>query len=110
MTIVNRTKRVMLSENIKEAKAYQEKKQGLIGSDGKTGLYMQTRWGVHTFGMTFSIDVMILDTQNRVVKYKRNLKQNRVFFWNPVYNKIIEIPTALLLEGMVSVGDEICIS
>ena len=107
MTIVNRTKRVMLSENIKEAKAYQEKKRGLIGSDGKIGLTMKTRWGVHTFGMKFPIDILVLDKTNKVVKYKRNLKPGKIFFWNPLYNKVVEVPTALLPEGTVRIGDNV---
>lgn len=109
MTIINRTRSVVLSENVKEAKTYQEKKLGLLGSDGRTGLYIQTRWGIHTFGMKFPIDVLILDEKNRVVKYKRNLKPNRVFFWNPRYSRVIEIPTSLIQEGTIEIGDKISI-
>ena len=101
---------VMLSENIREAKTYAEKKQGLLGSNGKTGLFMKTRWGVHTFGMKFPIDVLVLNKQNKVIRYKRNMKPNRVFFWNPVYNKVVEIPTALMPQGIVCIGDELEIS
>ena len=101
---------VMLSENIREAKTYAEKKQGLLGSNGKTGLFMKTRWGVHTFGMKFPIDVIVLNKQNKVIRYKRNMKPNRVFFWNPVYNKVVEIPTALMPQGIVCIGDELEIS
>ena len=97
---------VMLSENIREAKTYAEKKQGLLGSNGKTGLFMKTRWGVHTFGMKFPIDVLVLNKQNKVIRYKRNMKPNRVFFWNPVYNKVVEIPTGLLPKGAVEMGSE----
>ncbi len=100
----------MLCENVKETKTLAEKRRGLIESDGKTGLYMKTRWGVHTFGMTFPIDVIILDKKNKVVKYKRNMKPNRMFFWNPIYNKVVEIPAMLLPEGIMSIGDELCIS
>ncbi|MDP3785452.1 MAG: DUF192 domain-containing protein [bacterium] len=107
MVLVNRTRSVVISENIREAKTYAEKKQGLIGSDGKTGLLFKTRWGVHTFGMAFSIDVLVLNKKNKVVKYKRNLKPNRVMFWMPACDKVVEIPTALMLEGIVEVGNEL---
>lgn len=101
---------MMLCENIREAKTYKEKKLGLLGSDGTTGLFMRTRWGVHTFGMKFPIDVIILDTKNRVVKYKRNLKPRKCFFWNPKYNQVVEIPTNLVREGTIEIGDEISIT
>ncbi|MDO8752147.1 MAG: DUF192 domain-containing protein [Candidatus Wolfebacteria bacterium] len=110
MTIINRTRSVVLSENVKEAKTYKEKKLGLLGSDGKTGLFMKTRWGVHTFGMKFPTDVLILDTKNRVVRYKRNLQPSRIFFWNPKHNQVIEIPTNLVGEETVEIGDEISIT
>lgn len=106
MTIINRTRNLVLSGNIKEVQTHQEKKQGLIGSDGATGLFMKTRSGVHTFGMSFPIDLIILDKKNRVVKYKRSLKPNQIIFWNPLYNKVVEIPTALLPKGIVQIGDE----
>ena len=93
--------------NVKKASTPGEKLKGLIGSDGKTALYMQTRWGIHTFGMSFPIDLIILDRKNKVVKYKRNLKPNRVFFWSPIYNNVVEVPTALVPEGAVKIGDEI---
>lgn len=106
MILINRTRGVMLMENIREVKTYKEKKQGLIGSDGRTGLFMKTRWGIHTFGMKFPLDVLILDKKNKVVEYKRNLKPNRTMFWNPLYNKVVEIPTALVPENVVYIGDE----
>ena len=109
MILINRAREIVLCDNVREAKTYKEKKQGLLGSDGETGLYMNTHWGVHTFGMTFPIDLIILDKKNKVVKYKRNLKPNRIFFWNPVHSNIVEIPKSLVQEGMVKVGDEISI-
>ena len=98
---------MMLCKNVREAKTYQEKKRGLIGSDGKTGLFMKTRWGVHTFGMTFPIDVVILDKKNKVIKYKRGMKPNRIMLWSPIYNKVVEIPTALIPEEVIQIGDEL---
>lgn len=107
MTIINRTRSVVLSENVKEAKTYKEKKLGLLRSDGKTALFMQTRWGIHTFGKSFPIDVIILDKTNKVVKYTRNMKPGKFFFWNPKYSRVVEIPTSLMRERVVEIGDEL---
>ncbi|MAF80133.1 hypothetical protein CL629_03590 [bacterium] len=109
-SLINRTREVVICENIEEAKTHKEKSHGLIKSDGKTALFFKTRWGIHTFGMAFSIDIAILDKKMKVVKYKRNLKPSRILFWNLRFNKVIEIPTILLQEEMIKIGDELCIS
>tara|TARA_B100001971_G_C17918069_1_gene396318 strand:+ start:318 stop:650 length:333 start_codon:yes stop_codon:yes gene_type:complete len=110
MVLVNRTQEVVICESLKEAKTHKEKSRGLIGSNGKTALFFKTRWGVHTFNMSFPIDVVILDKKMKVVKYKRNLKPSRIFFWNLRHNQVIEIPIDLLKEGMIKIGDELCFS
>ncbi len=109
MIVKNQTSKMVVCENLKIADGFQEKSQGLIGSDEKTGLFLKTRFGAHTFGMTFPIDIIILDNKNRVVAHKKELRPNRIFFWNPLRNKVIEIPSAIIPEGIVSIGDEISI-
>ncbi len=54
-----------------------------------------TRWGIHTFGMKYPIDIIVLDNQQKIIQIKYDLKPNRIFFWNPKYSSIIELPTEL---------------
>ena len=54
-------------------------------------VYFKSRGGIHTFFMLSPIDVVILDESNRVVKIAKSLKPNRLFFWNPRYENVLEL-------------------
>lgn len=77
---------------VKEAKNIKEKVQGLIGREKPDSLMIKTHFGIHTFGLKFPIDVLILNDKNKVMSLKKNLLPNRVFLWNPLYEKVIELP------------------
>lgn len=63
-----------------------------MGKKKAETVYLETRWGIHTFFMKYPIDVFVLDDKDKVVKVKRNLKPWRVFFWNPRYYRVLETP------------------
>lgn len=66
-----------------------------MGKKKAETVYLETRWGIHTFFMKFPIDVIVLDDNNQVVKVKKNLRPWRVFFWNPRYYKVVETSSKL---------------
>lgn len=86
-----------------------EKSIGLIGKKNPEPVYFNTRWGIHTFFMKFSIDVLILDNKNRVVALKQNLKPWRIFIWNPLNEKVIELPVGTIYQDGIKNGDKISI-
>ncbi len=93
-----------------KADKFSEKCVGLIGKDDKTFLYLETRFGIHTFGMRHKIDVLILDEKNTVRKIKKGLSPNRFFFWNPVYRKVMEMPSGSVMMKSIQPGDKINLS
>src|SRR4030042_4553690 len=66
--------------------------QGLIGKSKPEALLLQTRFGIHTWGVKFPIDIAILDKNNKVVKIRKNLSPNSFFFWNPRFKRVLELP------------------
>lgn len=82
-------------KNIIECKSFKEKTSGLINKNSENGIYFETRWGIHTFGMKYPINIFILDDKNKIIKIGKNILPNRFFFWHPKYSKILEIPFAL---------------
>lgn len=70
-----------------------EKSKGLIGEKKPTALFLKTRFGIHTFGVQFPIDILILDTTYQVIKLKQSLQPNSFFFWNPRYCFVVELPS-----------------
>ncbi len=54
--------------------------------------------GVHTFGMKFPIDVLVLDESGMVKKIRKNMKPGKFFFWNPKHRRILELPVGSEVE------------
>jgi hypothetical protein len=95
---------------VKEAKNLKEKIQGLIGKDKPYALMIKTRFGIHTFGLKFPIDVLILDDKNNVVSVKKHLRPNRIFLWNPMYEKVLELPSGTIEKKQIKINIPIDIS
>jgi uncharacterized membrane protein (UPF0127 family) len=89
---------------VKEAKGLIQKGIGLINKPPEP-LLLRTRFGIHTFGMQYPIDVIILDAKNKVVKKKERLLPNRIFVWSPRYNTVIELPGDSIKKYNISVSD-----
>lgn len=97
----------MISIPLKEARNLREKIIGLVGKEKPASLLIKTRFGIHTFGLKFSIDVLILDKYNNVVAIKKNLKPKRIFVWNPMYGKVLELPKGTINEKGLKVGHKL---
>ena len=75
-----------------KAKKLQTLKDRLVGllDNDLNVVYFETRFGIHTFCMKNCIQVIILDNNDYIVRSKV-IAPNRVFFWPPQYNKVVEI-------------------
>lgn len=82
----------MVTIKAKNAKSLLDKTKGLIGKQDIEPLYFETRFGIHTFGLKETIDVIILNHTNHIIALKEHLKPNRIFLWNPMYKKVVELP------------------
>jgi hypothetical protein len=96
----------MIKLKVKTLNKYHEKIKGLIGQKKFSPIYFQTRFGIQTFGMLKSIDVLILNDNNVVQVIRKNLKPNQIFFWNPLYKNVLEAPVDCV---KANVGDKISI-
>lgn len=104
MTLRNITKKTLLSTNLKEAKSTADKFLGLLRKSNPRSLMFKTRFGIHTFLLKSPIDVLILDSEHRVVSVK-NLKPNRIFIYNPMRLLVIELPTGTIQKSKTQEGD-----
>ena len=110
MKISNETKDKLIASNAKEPSSFLAKSIGLIGAKSPTALILETRFGIHTFGVPFPIDVLILDQERKVVKMKESMRPFRFFVWNPKHSKVIELPAGTIGKNKISVGDKISIN
>jgi uncharacterized membrane protein (UPF0127 family) len=97
----------MITIKVKKLRTMAEKTVGLIGVNPVYPVYFTTRWGIHTFGVLTPIDVLILDKNNRVVCICKHLKPNRLFFWNPNFNRVLELPPGEIGKKSISIGNQI---
>lgn len=102
----------MIKLSVKEATNLKDRIMGLIGKEKSFPLMIKTHFGIHTFGVKFPIDVLILNSENKVVSIKKNLKPNRIFLWNPLYEKVLELPSGTIEKKMIKINTpiDICIS
>lgn len=105
MRVRNKTKKTIIADKVRVAKNLKEKMVGLLASEKPEVLLLKTHFGIHTFGMKYAIDVMVLDRTNRVATLKASLPPSRIFLWNPIYKTVIEMPEGLLEKTKTEVGD-----
>ena len=83
--------------------------KGLIGKQTPFAILIYTRWGIHTFGMRYPIDVLVLNNKQTIVALKEHLKPNRIFVWNPLFTTLIELPKNTIQKKRLSIGQKIII-
>lgn len=101
----------MIKLSVKKATNLKDKVAGLIGKEKPESLMLKTHFGIHTFGLKFPIDVLILNNENKVVSIKEYLKPNRIFLWNPMYEKVLELPNGTIKKRAIKINIpiDICI-
>ena len=100
----------MIKFFVKEAVNLNEKMRGLIGKEQPSAILIKTHYGIHTFGVKFPIDVLILNNEKKVVSMKKNLKPNRIFLWNPMHEKVLELPAGTIEKEQIKINIPIDIS
>lgn len=96
----------MIIIKAKHAKTFWQKSKGLLGKQKIEPLFLQTRWGIHTFGMQEAIDVIILNKQ-QVVAMKANMSPNSIFVWNPKHHDVLELPPGSIKKLQVTLHQQI---
>lgn len=105
---VNSTRGTVLGESIRVADTGLSRIIGLLGerrlSPGD-GLLIVPCQGVHTWGMLFPIDVVVLDGQWNVLALRHRMKQFRMtrVFWRAA--AVLELPAGTLDSTATDIGD-----
>ncbi len=107
MKLINKTKNSVLAEEIKRLSKLKEMVKGLAGKDIPESVYFQTRWGIHTFGMRFNLDCVIFDNDMVVRKIKERLKPGKIFFWNPKFFNVVELPEGTIKKTRTELFDKL---
>ncbi len=102
--IINKTKNKIIAKDFLK-KTGLGKLKGLIGEKGQKAVVFTTRFGIHTFFLKLPIDLIVLDSENRIVFIRRGVKPNRIVVWNIKFNTVIELPFGSLKKSKTEKGD-----
>lgn len=103
-------KEINLALKIKLANTYLTRLKGLLFHKQplvKEGLLITPCNSVHMFFMRFSIDVVFLDSSNRIVKVVEDLKPWRIVAPVRGASKALELPVGTIKCSNMTVGDKI---
>ena len=105
---INATRGTVLGECVRVADTGLSRIIGLLGerklSPGD-GLLIVPSQGVHTWGMMFPIDIVVLDREWNVLALRRRMRQFRMtrIFWKAA--AVLELPSGMLDTTATAVGD-----
>lgn len=110
MQIKNETRGALLADRAFEARGFWPRLVGLLGRSGLASgeaLLLDPCTSVHTAFMRFSIDVVYLDRDRRVIKTSPDLKPFRMSGVLRGGRSVIELPTGMIESTGTVAGDEI---
>ena len=78
--------------NVGVANTFKKRLFGLMGKKNiKTGLFFPKTRSIHTFFMKEAIDVIMIDKDNTIIYYQKNLPKNKIIIKKKAYHTI-ELP------------------
>jgi uncharacterized membrane protein (UPF0127 family) len=113
LRVMNTTRSCVVGDHVELADTSRTRLFGLLGRrglDAGGGLWIKPSSGVHTFFMAFSIDVVGLDGNLKVIKLWRNLVPYRMTSVSLKMRSVLELPSGVILQTGMEVGDQLHIS
>jgi uncharacterized membrane protein (UPF0127 family) len=114
---INQTRATVLCERLEKAGGMAGKSRGLLGRDGleaDAGMLFEAGrlepfMCMHMWFMRFSIDIVFLNRQGRVIRINHNLRPWRIssIVWGA--RRVLELPAGAAAYSQTSVGDQIII-
>lgn len=108
--VVNATRGRVLGSAVGVADAWWPRLRGLIGRprlEPGGGLLLSPCRAVHMYGMTYSLDVALLDADGEVVALYRELVPGARTRWHGAARRALELPAGTLAETGTTIGDRL---
>jgi uncharacterized protein len=110
MTLRDLTRATIVGTRITIADTSLTRLIGLVGRrglDSGCGLLIRPSSGIHTFGMLFSIDVVALSKDLRVLKLWHRVAPFRMTSINLKIHSMLELPAGQISRCQMEVGDQL---
>jgi len=111
--VYNRTKETFLAYRVKVADSMLSRLVGLLGKRSlrpDSGLWIVPSSGVHTLGMLFTIDVVFLDKNLKVVGLRELLRPFSITSLNLQAESVLELPAHSIIKSRTEIGDQLVVS
>lgn len=111
--VYNRTKETFLAYRVKVADSILSRLVGLLGKRSlrpDSGLWIVPSSGVHTLGMLFTIDVVFLDKNLKVVGLRELLRPFSITSLNLQAESVLELPAHTIIKSRTEIGDQLVVS
>jgi uncharacterized protein len=108
--VYNKTKESFLAFHVKVADTVFARLLGLLGKGSLSpdcGLWIFPANAIHTIGMLFKIDVILIDKDFRVVGTRELLRPFRLIRPNFRAESVIELPAHTIFKSGTEVGDQL---
>jgi uncharacterized membrane protein (UPF0127 family) len=109
-TLANAATGSVIAQQLSRPTGWLRRTIGLLGRDGLEageGLWLERCWGVHTVGMRFSLDILFLDAEFRIVAFERNVRPGRLAVVYASSYHVIELPAGTLDPLDLLIGDRL---
>lgn len=110
MKVRNLDSQTLLAHRVEVARTFKTRFKGLLGrSELPTGdgLLIVPCRQVHTFFMNFVIDVVFLDSKNRVIGIHHELAPWRLSSYHPDAHSTLELPAGTLKNTGTEIGHQL---
>jgi hypothetical protein len=107
---VDLTTDTVLARTVEMARTWRSRLRGLIGRSGlepKTALHIEPCRQIHTFFMSFPIDAIFVDSEDRVVGVAHDLAPWRMSSYHPKAKAVVELPAGTAASAGVEVGHQL---
>ena len=112
LCVFNRNRESFLGLRVALADTLRTRLKGLLGKrsvEPDDGLWLVPSHGIHTIGMRFAVDLIYLDSANRVIYLVEHLGPFRI---SPIWMRcasILELPSRAIYSSHTQVGDDLLI-
>lgn len=109
LRVINQTRGTQLTSRAGIANTSELRRRGLLKHDSLEegdGLWIAPCEAVHSFGMKFTIDVLYLDKQKRVVKMRPRMVKSRISLCLTAHS-VLELPEGMIEKTGTQVGDQL---
>jgi uncharacterized membrane protein (UPF0127 family) len=108
--LMNQTQNKILIDQLETANGILKRMKGLIGKEkieSNYGLWIKRCNSIHTFLMSFPIDVIFVDKNLKVKKCIEQIEPNKIIWPICGASSVIELKSGFLKEHKTQIGDQL---